>query len=100
MGPRHPITLYRPSRADRGKGTYDETLSDGRTIYGIIVVHESETLLRIDRYTDVQPEDQLVADGAGYRVTRSHWTMHADWKEIPVERTDKPIFPPTVDESS
>lgn len=93
MGPRHPMALYRPRKVDRGRGTYDEGLSDPRTIYGIIVVHESRTVLVVDRFTDIQPEDQIVADGAGYRVTGSAWTMQATYKEMPVERLDKPIVP-------
>jgi hypothetical protein len=100
MLPWVPATLYRPTKTDRDSGTYDETLSDGRTIYVIIVVHESLTVARVSRDTDIMPEDQLVVDGAGYRVTGSVLTMSANVKEMPVERTSKPIVPVPEDLSS
>jgi hypothetical protein len=95
MGPRHPITLYRPSKADSGRGTFTETLADGRTIYGTIEVHDAETMLIVSRFTDVLPEDQIVADGALYRVSGSFWTMQATHKRIPLVRIERPIVPRT-----
>lgn len=100
MGPFHPMTLYRPTKADRGKGTYDEGLANGRTIYGVISVHASVLTIITHRYTDVRMEDQIVADGAGYRVTGERVVLPAMFKRNDVERTDKPIVPNIVDAGS
>jgi hypothetical protein len=94
------MTLYRPTKVDRGKGTYTESLADGRTIYGVIRVHDSQLTIITHRYTDIRMEDQIVADGAGYRVTGESHVLPAFYKQTPCERTDKPIVPNVADAGS
>ena len=101
MGPFHPMTLYRPLKADRGKGTYDETsVSPGRTIYGVIAVHDSVLSITTHRYTDIRVEDWIVADGGTYRVTGEDHVLPAFYKITSVEKKDKPLVPNIVDVGS
>ena len=98
MGPFHPMTIYRPAKTDRGKGTYDETVVlAGRTIYGIVAVHDSNLVMITHRYTDIRVEDWIVVDGGTYRVTGQSHVLPAFYKQTPVEKKDKPLVPNIVD---
>ena len=101
MGPFHPMTLYRPTKADRNRGTYDETIVEaGRTIYAVITVHDAMETLITHRYTDIRVEDWIIADGGTYRVTGESRVLPAFYKNTPVEKKDKPLVPVVVDMSS
>jgi hypothetical protein len=94
------MTLYRPQKADRDRGTYDESLSNGTTIYGVIAVHGSVLTLITHRYSDIRMEDRIVADGAEYRVTGESHVLPAFHKRTDVERVDKPIVPSIAEPGS
>jgi hypothetical protein len=49
--------VYRPVRMADGEGGVTENYVVTHEIYGFIIVHEAETLLHCDQYTDVTVED-------------------------------------------
>ena len=89
--------LYRMTRVDAGHGTFSETFAAGRLVYVVLAVHENRSVFIANALSDIIVEDQLVLDGAAYRVTGSTTMLGALQKRIPIERVDKPIVPLVAD---
>lgn len=100
MMPMTPATLYRMTRTDAGHGTFSEAFPAGRTVYVILAVHENKSVIIANAPTDIRDGDQIVLDGAAYRVTGSSTMLGAMQKRIPIERVDKPIVPLVADSGS
>jgi hypothetical protein len=99
MLPFRPVTVYRPSRIDRGDGTYIEDLGMGRTAYAVLRIHEGRTVAVCDADSNIRPGDALVCDGAWYRVTDCVRLDSAPYREVTVERVERPIVPLAAEES-
>ncbi len=97
MSMREPLTVYRPDKTDNDDGTYDESAPDPTsTVWGTITIHKGETMLTVDRFEELLPEDTVkTEDGAEYRVLNKERTLNAAEAQFKLQRQTRPIHPTT-----
>ncbi len=96
MSMREPLTVFRSDKTDNDDGTYDEAAPSGpsTTVFGNITVHQNETVLIVDRFEDIKPEDIITSEDAGsYRVMTRLRTANAPDAMFKLERETRPITP-------
>ena len=93
---REPLTVFRPDKTDNDDGTYDEAAPVGpaTTVFGNITEHQNETVLIVDRFEDIKPEDIVTTqDAASYRVMNRLRTANAPDAMFKLERESRPVTP-------
>ncbi len=74
-------------------GTFDTFLGTGALFYGIVRIHQKQTIVIVDKNESITAENILLIERAQYRVVREIFLPMASRREFEVERIKKPMIP-------